>query len=39
MARKLRCGTNVRIVELIAPFGGEAIMREQICGSVNSGNA
>jgi hypothetical protein len=23
-------GTNVRIVELVAPFGGEAVMREQL---------
>ena len=26
-----KSGTNMRIVELVAPFGGEAEMREQVC--------
>jgi cytolysin-activating lysine-acyltransferase len=34
-----KSGINMRIVDIVAPFGGEAEMREQVSGSVNGGNA
>ena len=33
-----KSGTNMRIIDIIAPFGGEAEMRDQVSGSLISGN-
>ncbi len=32
-------GSNMRIIDVVAPFGGEAEMREQVSASLNSDNA
>jgi cytolysin-activating lysine-acyltransferase len=34
-----KSGSNMRIIDVVAPFGGEAEMREQVSGSLNSDNA
>jgi cytolysin-activating lysine-acyltransferase len=34
-----KSGSNMRIVDIVAPFGGEAEMRDQVSGSLNSDNA
>jgi cytolysin-activating lysine-acyltransferase len=34
-----KSGTNMRVIDIVAPFGGEAEMREQVGGNLNSDNA
>jgi cytolysin-activating lysine-acyltransferase len=34
-----KSGSNMRIIDIVAPFGGEVEMRGQVSGSVNGGNA